>query len=162
MIYLYICLKINNNISYTQIFHVLILIINNNYSTIIFLYTGIINVTDISSKFTIDTIGKCAFGINCNTLFNSNTEFQRAGQAVFTPTLKSSVLNFMRLIDLGWLVDLLRLRNMPDLVYEFYFNLFQDTLELRKNEKEDRKDFISILIQLRNEEKTNNSRVGNL
>ncbi|CAI6360815.1 unnamed protein product [Macrosiphum euphorbiae] len=120
---------------------------------------GIVNVTDISSKFTIDTIGRCAFGINCNTLFDSNTEFQRAGQAVFTPTRKSSVLNFMRLVDLGWLVDLFRLRSMPDLVYEFYSNLFQDTLELRKNEKEDRNDFVSILIKLRNDEKKNNSRV---
>lgn len=126
------------------------------------LNTGIINVSDISSKFTIDTIGRCAFGINCNTLFDSNTEYQRAGQAVFTPTLKSSVLNFMRLIDLGWLVDLLRLRNMPDLVYEFYSNLFQDTMELRKSEKEDRNDFISILIKLRNDEKKNNSQVGNV
>jgi len=127
-----------------------------------YLYTGVINVTDISSKFTIDTIGRCAFGINCNTLFDSNTEFQRAGQAVFTPTLKSSILNFMRLIDMGWLVDLFRLRSMPDLVYEFYLNLFQNTLELRKSEKDDRNDFISILIKLKNDEKINNSRVGNL
>lgn len=126
------------------------------------MYTGVINVTDISSKFTIDTIGRCAFGINCNTLFDSNTEFQRAGKAVFTPTLKSSILNFMRLIDMGWLVDLFRLRSMPDLVYEFYLNLFQDTLELRKSEKDDRNDFISILIKLKNDEKINNSRVGNL
>jgi len=132
------------------------------YHYIFCTYIGIVNVTDISSKFTIDTIGRCAFGINCNTLFDSNTEFQRAGQAVFIPTLKSSVLNFMRLIDLGWLVDLFRLRSMPDLVYEFYLNLFQDTLELRKTEKEDRNDFISILIKLRNDEKTSNSRVGKL
>jgi len=68
----------------------------------------------------------------------------------------------MRLIDMGWLVDLFRLRSMPDLVYEFYLNLFQDTLELRKSEKDDRNDFISILIKLKNDEKINNSRVGNL
>lgn len=49
---------------------------------------------------------------------------------------------------------------MPDHVYEFFLNVFQDTLELRETEKEDRNDFVSILIRLRNEEKTKNDQIG--
>lgn len=112
------------------------------------------------SKFTIDVIGRCAFGLNCNSLFDSYSEFQRAGEAVFRPTVKFLVLNFMRLIDFGWLVDLLRLRGMPDHVYEFYLNIFQDTLKLRETEIKDRNDFVSILLKLRNEEKKSDNKVG--
>lgn len=133
------------------------------YYTIIavkYSFIGVVNVTDIMAKFTIDTIGRCAFGLDCNSLFDSNSEFQRAGEAVFRPTVKSLLLNVMRLIDFGWLIDLLRLRNMPDHVYEFYYNIFHDTLKLREAEMEDRNDFLSILIKLRNEEKTNGSKVG--
>uniref|UniRef100_A0A2S2R270 Cytochrome p450 n=1 Tax=Sipha flava TaxID=143950 RepID=A0A2S2R270_9HEMI len=121
---------------------------------------GVVNVTDIISKFTIDTIGRCAFGLDCNSLFDSNSEFQRAGEAVFRPTVKMLLHNFMRLIDIGWLIDLLRLRSMPDYVYEFYLNIFHDTLKLRDTEVEDRNDFVSILIKLRNKEKENNNKVG--
>lgn len=120
------------------------------------------NVTDICSKFTIDTIGRCAFGLNCNSLFDSDSEFQRAGQEVFKPTIRSSVLGLIRLLDLGQILDWFRIRSLPDFVYEFFLNLFKDTLELRGTEKEDRNDFISILIKLRNEEKLNNSQVGKL
>lgn len=120
------------------------------------------NVTDICSKFTIDTIGRCAFGLNCNALFDSDSEFQRAGQEVFKPTIRSSVLNLIRLLDLGQILDWFRIRSLPDFVYEFFFNLFKDTLELRGTEKGDRNDFVSILIKLRNEEKANDSRVGKL
>lgn len=124
------------------------------------MYSGIINITEISSNYTIDTIGRCAFGLNCNSLFDSDSEFRRAGLAVFKPTLRSSVCNFIRLIDLGCILDFFKLRNMPDHVYEFYLNLFQNTLELRETEKDDRNDFVSILIKLRNEEKTNSSHIG--
>lgn len=123
---------------------------------------GIIDVTDLSSKFTTDTIGRCAFGINCNSLFDSDSEFRRAGQAVFTPTLRSSLFNFIRLIDFGGILDNLRFRNMPDHVYDFFSNLFRDTLELRETEKEDRNDFVSILIKLRNDEKTKKNEIGKL
>lgn len=126
----------------------------------IVIFVGVVNVTDISSKYTIDTIGRCAFGLNCNSLFDSNSEFQRAGQAVFIPTLRSSVFNFIRLIDLGRFLDIFKLRSLPDQVYEFFLNLFQNTLELRETETEDRNDFVSILMKLRNEEKTRNSQVG--
>lgn len=51
---------------------------------------------------------------------------------------------------------------MPDHVYEFFSNLFHDTLELRETEKEDRNDFVSILIKLRNEEKAKESEEGKL
>lgn len=122
--------------------------------------TGIVNVTDICSKFTIDTIGRCAFGLNCNALFDSDSEFQKAGQEVFKTTIRSSVLNLIRLLDLGQILDWFRIRSMPDFVYAFFFNLFKNTLELRGTEKEDRNDFISILIKLRNEEKTNDRQVG--
>lgn len=111
-------------------------------------------------KFTIDTIGRCAFGLDCNSLFDSNSEFQRAGENAFNPTMKLLILNFMRLIDFGWLVDLLRLRGMPDHTYEFYLNIFHDTLKLREAEVEDRNDFVSILMKLRNEGKINDSYNG--
>lgn len=70
-------------------------------------------------------------------------------------------MNYTRLLGLGGLLDLFRMRYMPDFVYEFFFSIFPRAMELREGEKEDRNDFVSIISKLRNEESsTNGNKIG--
>lgn len=43
------------------------------------------DIKDYLARFTVDVIGSCAFGIDCNCLKGENTDFLRNGQYVFAP-----------------------------------------------------------------------------
>lgn len=108
-------------------------------------------MSELSAKFTTDTIGRCAFGLDCNTLSDPDSEFRRAGRDVFTPTRRSAVLNFIRLVGLGRLLDLFRIRGMPDHIYDFFFGLLRGA-EQRETEEKSRNDFVALLVKLKDEE----------
>lgn len=112
-------------------------------------------MSEASAQFTTDTIGRCAFGLDCNTISNPNSEFRITGRAIFTPTPKSAVVNFIRQIGLGRLLDVFRIRERPDQVYKFFDNLLKTAMIQHKTEETNRNDFISLLVKLQDEEKNN-------
>nr|QPZ88879.1 cytochrome P450 CYP6DA1 [Rhopalosiphum padi]UOW66127.1 cytochrome P450 6A13 [Rhopalosiphum padi] len=114
---------------------------------------GIVDVSEASAQFTTDTIGRCAFGLDCNTLSNPDSEFRRTGQAIFAPRLRSTLLNLIRLFGFGRLLDVFRIRGMPSNIYDFFDNLLETTMEQHKHGKNSRNDFIALLVKLKEEEK---------
>lgn len=110
-------------------------------------------MSEASAQFTTDTIGRCAFGLDCNTLSNPDSEFRRTGQAIFAPRLRSTLLNLIRLFGFGRLLDVFRIRGMPSNIYDFFDNLLETTMEQHKHGKNSRNDFIALLVKLKEEEK---------
>lgn len=112
-------------------------------------------MTEASAQFTTDTIGRCAFGLDCNALSDTDSEFRRVGRDVFTPTYRSIILNFIRLGGLGRLLDLFRIRGLSNHIYDFFDNLFETTMEQHKTGANNRNDFVSLLVKLKDDEKHN-------
>jgi len=110
-------------------------------------------VSEASAQFTTDTIGCCAFGLDCNTLSDPDSEFRRTGRDIFMPRLRSTLLNFIRLLGFGQLLDVFRIRGMPGNIYDFFDNLLETTMEQHKNGENTRNDFIALLVKLKDEEK---------
>lgn len=123
--------------------------------TIIFYFTGVVDVNEVSAQFTTDTIGRCAFGLNCNALSNPDSEFRRTGRDVFTSTRRSVIFNFIRIIDFGWLLDVFRVRGMSDHIYEFFDYLLENTMKQHKMEENNSNDFIALLVKLKEGDKLN-------
>lgn len=126
---------------------------HNNYAIINF--SGIVDVSEASAQFTTDTIGRCAFGLDCNALSDSDSEFRRTGRDVFAPTRRSAILNFIRLVDLGWILDLFRIRGMPDHIYDFFDAILEATMNQHETEENKRNDFIALLVKIKADEKQN-------
>ncbi|XP_044761017.1 probable cytochrome P450 6a14 [Coccinella septempunctata] len=111
-----------------------------------------VDIKDILGRFTTDVIGSCAFGLNCNSLENPKSEFREKGKAVFEKdfweNLKEVILflapNFMKKLNISL---------TPKDVSDFFLNVVKDTVAYREKEGVVRKDFLQLLIQLKNKGK---------
>lgn len=112
-------------------------------------------MNEAAAQYTTDTIGVCAFGLDCKTLSNPNSEFRRTGRDIFTPSRRSAILNFIRLIGLGHLLDVFRIRGMSAHIYDFFDSLLESTMNQHKSGENTRKDFIALLVKLQEQEKLN-------
>ncbi|XP_055696378.1 probable cytochrome P450 6a14 isoform X2 [Lutzomyia longipalpis] len=108
-----------------------------------------IEFKDFLARFTTDVIGNCAFGIECNSLKDPETEFRKIGRQVFQFT--PGVL--FKVILAQWcpsLAKALRIKLNSDTVTNFFMNLLRDTIDYREKNNVKRNDFLSLMIQLKN------------
>ncbi|XP_059612892.1 cytochrome P450 6a2-like [Phlebotomus argentipes] len=103
---------------------------------------------DYLSRFTVDVIGSCAFGLDCNGIDNSNTEFHIMGKKVFNRS--GSELRRLFVVNFQRLARFLRFRMISKDISEFYTRIVTETVALREKENIKRNDFLNLLIQLKN------------
>ncbi|XP_051165488.1 uncharacterized protein LOC127284206 [Leptopilina boulardi] len=111
----------------------------------------------LTTKFTIDVIGSCVFGIDINSLSNENNHFIKMGQIVFKANFWKNFKMRMREITPGlynFFGSILAEREMDN----FFVNLVRDTMKYRKENNIVRHDFIDLLREV----KENPDQLGDL
>ncbi|XP_055377111.1 probable cytochrome P450 6a14 [Condylostylus longicornis] len=108
-----------------------------------------IEIKSLMSRFTIDVIGTTAFGIDCNTLKDPNSEFNKIGNDIFANGRGKISLFFIRL-NLFNLSKILNLRINEKYIIDFFKNLVEQTIKYREENNVTRKDFMDLLIDLKN------------
>ncbi|XP_024870952.1 cytochrome P450 6a2-like [Temnothorax curvispinosus] len=108
---------------------------------------GIVECLDLTSKFTADVIGSCAFGLEINALKEENNKFQEIGHKIFRSTPKTVFRTLLREIPwiykhFGYILD-------EHDVTKFITNITRDTIKYRKRNNVRRHDFIDTLIDLK-------------
>ncbi|CAD7086417.1 unnamed protein product [Hermetia illucens] len=107
-----------------------------------------IDVKEVLACFGTDVIGRCAFGLEFNTLKNPDTEFRKYGRMVFEQmggnTLKRTITQIPKL------ASLLRLTIFSKEVNDFFLGIVRQTIEHREKNNEKRNDFMDLLIDLKN------------
>ncbi|CAG9819596.1 unnamed protein product [Phaedon cochleariae] len=109
-----------------------------------------IDIKDVVSRFTTDVIGSVAFGIDCNSLEDPDSEFRQFGRKIFQ-------LNFVRrikgLIAMALPRQILVMvgykQTSPD-IEEFFMKAVKDTVRYRESNNIYRKDFMQLMLQLKN------------
>ncbi|KAM7344112.1 uncharacterized protein ACRADG_010944 [Cochliomyia hominivorax] len=114
---------------------------------------NIIEIHDMLGRFTTDTISSCAFGIECNSLRNPNSEFPKFGRKSFVNTRHNAFI--MALID-GFpnLARKLGMRIVPEDVHQFFMRTITDTINYREQHKIQRNDFLNLLLDIKNNNTT--------
>jgi cytochrome P450 family 6 len=105
--------------------------------------TGQVEIKDILSRFTTDVIGKTAFGIECNSLENPQTDFYKYGLKAFGKT------NFVkRLLTSKYpnLARKLHITSSDKEISNFYRDVIEQTINYREKNKVQRNDFINLLM----------------
>lgn len=118
----------------------------------------IVDVKDLVSRYTVDVIGKCAFGIECNSLKDPQVEFRQHIKKFTKQMQKDSVTRVLAL-NYPNVARKLGITLTPKHISNFFMNIVKDTVEYREHNNVERKDFMNLLIALKN---NGDKDVGNL
>lgn len=115
-----------------------------------------VDIKEILACFSTDVIGSCAFGLDCNSFKEPNSAFRRIGNKVFTIT-KLGAFKFLFCQNFPTIAKALRLRQVDTDVAEFYTGVVKDTVSYREKNNVVRKDFLQLLMEIRNTKESQES-----
>nr|WIT94134.1 cytochrome P450 monooxygenase CYP6BX8 [Euwallacea interjectus] len=104
-------------------------------------------IKTLLARFTTDVIGTCGFGIECDSLNNENSQFFQQGQELFKRFMKRPKFITSILILLGVLSPF---RFDVTDIEDFFRQIVNKTVDYREKNKVVRKDFLHLMIQLKN------------
>lgn len=108
-----------------------------------------IEMKDFFSRFSADVIGTCAFGIDCNSLKDPQSEFITMGRLAVERPRHST--RFLALINsFPKIANILGIKQVRDDVSAFFTEVVRETIETRDKNNITRNDFMDILLKLRN------------
>lgn len=105
---------------------------------------------DTVARFTTDIIASCGFGIVCNTLEKRNSEFREYGAKAFEQTLADMVKRIVFLALPFNLLQYMGIRRFSPDISKFFMSVVKDTVSYREANDVYRKDFMHLLLQLKN------------
>ncbi|XP_046745042.1 probable cytochrome P450 6a13 [Diprion similis] len=111
----------------------------------------VVEVRELSAKYSTDVIGSCIFGIQMNSLRDESSIFRAIGKKIFPSSRIRTVSKAVQL-HFPWLFRLLKLSTRTREVTEFFVSLTKANFKYREENNERRNDFMDLLRDLKNTE----------
>lgn len=105
-----------------------------------------INLVETTSKFTLDVIGSCAFGMEINSLLDENVKFSDNAKALFRRD-KSRLIKVMFLIIFPNFCKWFGINFRPA-NFKYFMDIIEQTLE-RRMQGPRRGDFVDLMLDAR-------------
>ncbi|XP_075169602.1 putative cytochrome P450 6a21 [Haematobia irritans] len=106
-----------------------------------------VEIKEVLARFTTDVIGKCAFGIDCNSLNDPNAEFRIMGKRSLAERRHGKlVTGFIQ--GFPSLARKLNMAMTKDEITEFFLRIVRETVAYRQQQDIKANDFLSILMDL--------------
>lgn len=106
-----------------------------------------LDIKEFSLRYTTDCIVSCAFGLECNSLRDDNSEYRHFGKRLFDTQKYRQIMVYLLPEKL---LHSLNVKLVDPDVEKFIMNLVQNTIEFREKNNFVRKDFMQLLLQLKN------------
>ncbi|XP_050439207.1 LOW QUALITY PROTEIN: uncharacterized protein LOC126844826 [Adelges cooleyi] len=110
--------------------------------------SDMLEVRDIMGDYSTDVIGTCAFGLQLNAIVDKDSQFRKAGKAVFTATLRNVVKDLITFISPS-LRKMLKIGDFPPEASGFFESSFNQTMAYRTQNNIVRNDLVQCLMQAR-------------
>lgn len=118
-------------------------------------------IRDLTAKFTTDVIGTCAFGLECNSLKDSQSEFRRMGCAVLNSSASLALAKMIR-VFFPKVFKALKLRTFPAEVQQFFMGIVKQTIDFRNTSPVRRNDFIQLLLEIKSQNRHQENEVNSI
>ena len=109
----------------------------------------ILEMKEVMARFTTDVIGSCAFGLNCNSIRNPNSEFYKMGKLLLDQHVRAYLKRILKTVS-SFLLKLFHVRLQPNEMGNFFMGVVNDTINYHEKNNVVRNDFMHLLIQLKN------------
>lgn len=103
------------------------------------------DLKNVYERLTLDVIGSCAFGIDCNSL-KENEDFRTHANLAFKTTIRRIVTN---LLDKKYRLRL-KLTDHPKKVVDFFMGVVLNTMQHRRESGMTRNDLLQQLMEVQN------------
>nr|QZM07447.1 cytochrome P450 monooxygenase CYP6SZ2 [Lasioderma serricorne] len=100
------------------------------------------------ANFTVDVIGSCAFGLDCNSFKEQENKFYEYGMKAVRNNAVTTRLKSLFSLNFPKAAKFFNMKISLDEVEKFYFDVVRTTLGYRKEQNQTRKDFMQLLIEL--------------
>lgn len=106
------------------------------------------DLRDLFARYATDVIASTAFGIEPESIINPENTFRKMGKKFFIPSIWVYFLIFIRFAFPKFLLKL-KLKTVPEDIGDFFSSLFLNVLDQRRSSGIVRKDFVQLLLELR-------------
>lgn len=107
-----------------------------------------IDSKDIFSKYTVDVVANCAFGIKCNSIEDENNEFfQKAKNALTLRGIQTFKLFLFMLIP--GILEFFNVRVIKKELQDYFMQIIEDNMAYREKNAIVRMDMIHLLMEAR-------------
>jgi cytochrome P450 family 6 len=114
--------------------------------------------TDIKEAlgcFTTDIIGSVAFGLDFNAFAEDNSPFREYGRKIFAFS-KFTLIKLILASNFPKIARFLGVTQNQEDISKFFIKVVKDTVSYRENNNYSRKDFLQLLIDLKNNKRAEN------
>nr|AKZ17695.1 cytochrome P450 monooxygenase CYP6BQ36 [Tenebrio molitor] len=109
-----------------------------------------VDIREVLGRFSTDIIGSVAFGIECNSLKDPNSLFRKYGKKVFDVSTWEKTKGFVQFFFPRRILKAIKFKITNAEVEKFFMKIVEDTVNYREQNNIYRKDFIHLLLQLKN------------
>lgn len=111
----------------------------------------VLDAKDVLACYTTDVIGSCAFGLDCQSFKDENSPFRKYGRMIFETSRLRSI---KRILNFAFpnLSKYLGTRVVKKEVSDFFVQIVADTVRYRETNNVCRRDFLQLLIDVRNDD----------
>ncbi|XP_075149586.1 cytochrome P450 6a8-like [Haematobia irritans] len=110
--------------------------------------TQVVEIHDLSRRFTIDVISEALFGIECHSLEDPKEELYQLGEKFFTRknfNIKWHIFKQTYMSGQGFF----GFKKYPQFIENFFHRVVHQGIERREEENIEKKDFIDILLKMK-------------
>jgi len=107
-----------------------------------------LEIRDLSSRYGLDVIATCAFGLESDSVNEPDNEFRKLTNRFVRPPFWRILVMFLR-FGLPDLFKALKMKLVEPHIEKFFFELTRDSLEQRAKSNFKRNDFIQLLLELK-------------
>lgn len=117
----------------------------------------LIDIRELSASMATNTIASVGFGVDVDTINNSNDDFRKYGRQIFELNFLNGLRGFIN-FTAPKLMRFMPFKSVDREVEDFIFAVVRKNLEYREKNHVTRKDFFQLLVQVSSIRKFNSNR----